>query len=61
VQVIRFADWQRDAYTRRARAAAVRRAFAEPYRRTRPRDAEEARFLRERGTPEELIGPEKAD
>ena len=29
-----------------------------PYRRTRPRDPEKASLLRERGTPEHLIGPE---
>lgn len=31
-----------------------------PYKRRRPRDAEEAALLRERGTSEELIGPENA-
>jgi hypothetical protein len=31
------------------------------YRRERPRDPEKARLLRERGTPEHLIGPERAD
>lgn len=29
-----------------------------PYRRMKPRDPHEARLLRERGTPEHLIGPE---
>ena len=28
------------------------------YKREKPRDPEEARLLRERGTPEHLIGPE---
>jgi hypothetical protein len=35
------------------------RAALGPYRRERPRDPEKARLLRERGTPEHLIGPEK--
>jgi hypothetical protein len=29
------------------------------YKRERPRDPQEARLLRERGTPEELIGPSR--
>jgi hypothetical protein len=36
----------------------VRFAFG-PYRRERPRDPEKAQLLRERGTPEHLIGPEQ--
>jgi len=32
-----------------------------PFQRTRPRDAGEAAFLRSIGTPEELIGPERAE
>jgi hypothetical protein len=52
-----LADWRAD---RAETAARVRRAtagFPKPYRRERPRDADEARLLRERGTPEHLIGP----
>lgn len=37
-------------------SARIRAAFGE-YRRERPRDSEKARLLRERGTPEDLIGP----
>jgi hypothetical protein len=37
--------------------AAIEAGFAEPYRRERPRAAAEACLLRERGTPERLIGP----
>ena len=57
--MIRFADWLAGADERRRRAAWVRSAFAETYRRERPRDPEKARLLRERGTPEHLIGPER--
>ena len=46
-------------YSQRKRAASIRRAFTKPYRRERQRDPEEARLLRERGTPEHLIGPER--
>jgi len=49
----------RGAEERRLRAARIRRAFFEPYRRERVRDTEKARLLRERGTPEQLIGPER--
>jgi hypothetical protein len=58
VRKIRLSDWVAGAEERRRRAAWVRRAFVEPYRRERPRDPEKARLLRERGTPENLIGPE---
>jgi len=58
VQKIRFSNWLLGAEERRRRAAWVRRAFVGPYRRERPRDPEKARLLRERGTPEHLIGPE---
>jgi hypothetical protein len=52
-----LADWR---LARAETVARVRRAtagFPKPYRRERPRDPEEARLLRERGTPERLIGP----
>ena len=55
---IRFTDWlARDAEAKR-RLAPIRAAFGE-YRRERPRDRDEARLLREHGTPEHLIGPER--
>ena len=43
----------------RARLARIEGAFDDQYVRERPRDPEEARLLRERGTPEPLIGPER--
>src|SRR5947209_4015560 len=46
------------AVTWRARLARIEGAFRDPYVRERPRDPEEACLLRERGTPEHLIGPE---
>ncbi len=59
VRAICLADWISGSDERRRRAARIRRAFVEPYRRERPRDPEKARLLRERGTPERLIGPER--
>ena len=52
-------QWEAGREAAQARLEQIARAFPRPYRRTRPRDPEEARLLRERGTPEELIGPEK--
>lgn len=54
-----YDQWKAD---RRADAAWVARVNAclPPYERRRPRDAEEAELLRERGTPEHLIGPTRA-
>jgi hypothetical protein len=56
-----------DFAARRARRERVREelrrlvgGLPKPYRRERPREPEEARLLRERGTPERLIGPERA-
>jgi hypothetical protein len=53
---IRFSDWitSDDEPTRQRER--LRAAFG-AYRRERPRDTDEARLLRERGTPEHLIGP----
>lgn len=56
-RTIDFKDWLASAGVERARVRAVEAAFAEPYRRERPRDAEESELLRQRGTPEYLIGP----
>ena len=56
---IRFSDWLAGREEARTRLERVERAFADPYRRERPRDPEKARLLRERGTPEHLIGPER--
>lgn len=55
---IRFSDWLARSAAGRKRVERIERGFAAPYRRERPRDPAEAEFLRERGTPEELIGPE---
>jgi hypothetical protein len=59
VRRIIFADWLRGYDAARKRVERIERAFTQPYRRERPRDPDEARLLRERGTPEHLIGPEK--
>jgi hypothetical protein len=56
-RTIDFDEWLASAEVERARVRAVEAAFAEPYRRERPRDAEETALLRQRGTPEYLIGP----
>jgi hypothetical protein len=56
-RTIDFNDWLASAEVERARVRAVEAAFAEPYRRERSRDAEESELLRQRGTPEYLIGP----
>jgi hypothetical protein len=57
---IQFSDWLAKREEAQKRLAALRNAFG-PYRRERPRDPDEARLLRERGTPEHLIGPERGD
>jgi len=57
IRTIDFSDWLASAEVERARVRAVEAAFAEPYRRERSRDAEESELLRQRGTPEYLIGP----
>lgn len=55
---VRFSDWLVKKGQARTRLERIRAALAE-YRRERPRDPEKARLLRERGTPEHLIGPER--
>jgi hypothetical protein len=57
---IKFSDWLARHDEERKRVERLT-AGMPPYRRERPRDPEEARFLRERGTPEHLIGPERED
>jgi hypothetical protein len=56
---IRISDWlaEHEAAKRRVERLTSR---LPPYRRERPRDPAEAQFLRERGTPEELIGPDRS-
>ena len=56
---ITWADWEAGREQAEQRLARIARAFPRPYRRERPRDADEARLLREQGTPERLIGPER--
>jgi hypothetical protein len=58
VRKIVFTDWMAPSTEVKERLARIRAAFG-PYRRERPRDPEKARLLRERGTPEHLIGPER--
>jgi hypothetical protein len=59
VKTKRFIDWLAEHARARQRVERIERAFEAPYRRERPRDPEKARLLRERATPEHLIGPEK--
>lgn len=56
----RFSDWLADDGAARARLARLRLGLP-AYRRERPRDPDKARLLRERGTPERLIGPDPPD
>jgi hypothetical protein len=49
-------EWKASRPVTRAWAEKVRRAFGAGVR-TKPRDPDEARLLREAGTPERLIGP----
>jgi hypothetical protein len=55
-----YAQWRADRDANTAWIALVDRALP-PYERRRPRDAEEAELLRQRGTPERLIGPIRRD
>jgi hypothetical protein len=55
-KVRRAEEWRASREVTRAWADRVRRAFGSPAR-TKPRNADEARVLREAGTPERLIGP----
>lgn len=54
-----YEQWRADRRTDAAWVARVN-ASLPPYERRRPRDAQEAELLRERGTPEHLIGPIRA-
>jgi hypothetical protein len=56
---IGWADWEARREAAERRLARIATAFPRPYRRERPRNPDEARLLRERGTPEQLIGPER--
>jgi hypothetical protein len=52
-------EWEAGRKAAQERLARLALSFPRPYRRERPRDPEEARLLRQRGTPEHLIGPER--
>ncbi|MBA3383936.1 MAG: hypothetical protein H0T20_04690 [Actinobacteria bacterium] len=56
---ISWAEWEAGREAAERRLSRIARAFPRPYRRERPRDPEEAQLLRERGTPERLIGPDR--
>ena len=56
----RMTDWLAENDSERARIERLTAGLPRPYRRERPRDPEEARFLRDRGTPERIIGPERS-
>ena len=55
-----YETWKAERARNAVWVAKVERALEPalgPYRRERPRDPDEARLLRQIGTPEELIGP----
>jgi hypothetical protein len=58
---ISWQEWEAGREAAQVRLARIAHAFPRPYRRGRPRDPEKARLLRERGTPEHLIGPERGE
>jgi hypothetical protein len=58
MRVKRFIEWAKEHEQARERLERLAAGFPRPYRRLRPRAADEAQLLRERGTPERLIGPE---
>ncbi|MFI5005431.1 MAG: hypothetical protein ACHQE6_10505 [Solirubrobacterales bacterium] len=58
-QTISFEEWRREAPQLRAKSARVLARFG-PARREKPRSAAEAEFLRKIGTPEHMIGPQRA-
>ena len=55
-----YAQWRADRLANAAWMELVERALP-AYERRRPRDAKEAELLRQRGTPERLIGPNRQD
>jgi hypothetical protein len=55
-----YADWRADCDANAAWMKLVDRALP-AYERRRPRDAREPELLRQRGTPERLIGPTRRD
>ena len=57
---IRFSEWLESREGASNELVRIRAGFGD-YRRERLRDPEKARLLRERGTPEHLIGPEARD
>ena len=55
-----YAQWRADRATNAAWITRVDQALP-PYERRRSRDAKEVELLRQRGTPERLIGPSRTD
>lgn len=55
-----YEEWKADHARNAAWAALVDRSLP-AYERRRPRELEEARLLRLRGTPERLIGPSRPE
>ncbi len=58
VLVYRLHEFLAEDRAARQRLRELVAGLPKPYRREGPRDPEEAGLLRERGTPERLIGPE---
>jgi hypothetical protein len=61
VKHIKWVEWEAGRRAAERRLALIARGFPSPYRRERQRNPEEAELLRERGTQDELIGPEGED
>jgi hypothetical protein len=55
----RFSEWLREVSRRHENVERMERAAAALPGRKRPRDPEVEDFLRKRGAPEELMGPER--
>lgn len=60
MRVRTYAQWRADRGRNAAWMTRVDQALP-TYERRRPRDAKEAELLRQRGTPERLIGPSRSD
>jgi hypothetical protein len=55
----RLSNWLREVASKHERVERMERAVAALPGRERPSDPEVADFLRERGAPERLLGPER--
>ena len=56
-RIVDFRTWLAEDEACKERIRRIQAAFPQPYERGRFRDPDTARLLRERGTPERLIGP----